>query len=190
MEVARLVDAGLLRRLRQGVHVMPGVPSDAFEEVRAEWLATDPTRTAGERRSDADPVVVSDETAAAIHGIGDLSAGGVHLTASRRLQSRQAWVSVHQRTLAAKECQWVNGLPVTTPRRTLEDLVASGRWEHSQVRDLVMDAITRGLILRSEVARSQILIRALPELSPPVSHASLRRPRSSRSTSTCQVTSS
>lgn len=175
MEVARLVNAGLIQRIRQGVHAMPGVPSDAFEEVRAEWLATDPTRTAGQRRSDADPVVVSDESAAAIHGIGDLSAGGVHLTASHRLQTRQRWVSLHQRRLTAKEYQWINGLPVTTPRRTLEDLAASGRWEHSQLRDLAMDAITQGLILRSEVARSPILIRALPELSPPVSHASLRQ---------------
>lgn len=175
LEVARLVDAGLVRRVRQGVHVMPGVPSDAFEEVRAEWLATDPARTAGERRSDDDQVVVSDESAAAIHGIGDLSAGGVHLTASRRLQTRQAWVSVHQRTLTAKEFQWIDGLPVTTPRRTLEDLAASGRWEHSQLRDLAMDAISQGLVLRSEVSRSPILARALPELAPPVSHASLRR---------------
>lgn len=175
LEVARLVDAGLVRRVRQGVHVMLGVPADAFEEVRAEWLATDPARTAGERRSDTDPVVVSDETAAAIHGIGDLSAGGVHLTAARRLQTRQAWVSVHQRTLTAKEYQWIDGLPVTTPRRTLEDLAASGRWEHSQLRDLATDAITRGLIPRSEVARSPILAHALPELAPPVGHASLRQ---------------
>lgn len=175
LEVARLVEAGLVRRVRQGVHVMPGVPSDAFEGVRAEWLATDPTRTAGERRSGADSVVVSDETAAAIHGIGDLSAGGVHLTASRRLQTRQVGVSVHQRTLAAKEYQWIDGLPVTTPRRTLEDLASSGRWEHSQLRDLTMDAIGRGLVARPEVARSPVLGRALPELAPPVSHASLRQ---------------
>lgn len=175
LDVSRLVEAGLVRRVRQGVYVMPGVPSDAFEEVRAEWLATDPARTAGERRSDADPVVVSDETAALIHGIGDLSAGGVHLTASRRLQSRQVWVSVHQRTLTAKEYQWVDGLPVTTPRRTLEDLAGAGRWEHSQLRDLARDAINRGLIPRSEVTRSPVLVRALPELAPPVSHASLRQ---------------
>ena len=29
LEVARLVEAGLVRRVRQGVHVMPGVPSGA-----------------------------------------------------------------------------------------------------------------------------------------------------------------
>lgn len=175
LEVARLVDAGLVRRIRQGVYVMPGVPSDAFEDVRAEWLATDPRRTAGERRPDADPVVVSDESAAAIHGIGDLAAGGVHLTSTRRLQTRQAWVSIHQRSLTGNEFQWLDGLPVTTPRRTLEDLAASGRWEHSQLRDLAMDAISQGLIPRGEVSRSPILIRALPELAPTVSHASLRQ---------------
>ena len=155
------------------VFVSPVAAEMAVLADRLAWPVTvvDPDRA----RLDADPVVVSDETAAAIHGIGDLPTGVVHLTASRRLQTRQAWVSVHQRTLTAKEFQWIDGLPVTTPRRTLEDLTASGRWEHSQLRDLTMDALARGLISRSEVARSPILARALPELAPPVSHASLRQ---------------
>lgn len=175
VEVARLVERGLVRRVRQGVHVMPGVPSDAFEQVRAEWLAVDPLRTAAERRDDSDQVVVSDETAAAIHGIGDLVAGGVHLTAARRLQTRQPGVSVHHRAISAKEFQWIDGLPVTTPRRTLEDLAASGRWEQGQLRDLALDAINQSLVTRTDLQKSPVLARALPELAPPVSHAALRQ---------------
>ena len=54
--------------------------------------------------------------------------------------------------------QWLDGLPVTSPWRSREDLASSGRWERSQLRDLAMDAIARGLIPRVEVARSLVLL--------------------------------
>lgn len=84
-DVARLVRRQLARRLRHGVHMMAGVPSSRLEEIRAEWLATDAARTAGQRRQDPEPVIASDENAALIHGIGDLPPDGVHLTSIRRL---------------------------------------------------------------------------------------------------------
>jgi len=150
-DVARLVRRELARRLRHGVHMMPGVPSSPFEDIRAEWLATDPARTAGERRDDPEPVIVSDESAALIHGMGDLPPGGVHLTSARRLQSRQQWVTIHRRHITDREYDWVDGLPVTTPRRTLDDLAKSGRWEHSQFRALANDALVHGLIPASDL---------------------------------------
>jgi hypothetical protein len=174
-DVARLVRRELARRLRQGVHMMPGVPSGPFEDVRAEWLATEPARTAGERREDIEPVIVSDESAALIHGIGDLPSGGVHLTSVRRLQSRQQWVTIHRRQITNREYQWVDGLPVTTPRRTLEDLADSGRWEQSQLRALANDAIAHGLIPASDLVKSPTLARVLPELAAPASHTALRQ---------------
>ena len=174
-DVARLVRRELARRLRHGVHMMPGVPSGPFEDIRAEWLATEPARTAGERRDDLEPVIVSDESAALIHGMGDLPPGGVHLTSVRRLQSRQQWVTIHRRQITNREYQWVDGLPVTTPRRTLEDLADSGRWEQSQLRALANDAIAQGLIPPSDLVKSATLARVLPELAAPASHTALRQ---------------
>jgi hypothetical protein len=153
-EVARLVSRGVARRLRHGVHIMEGAPSGALEIVRAEWLATDPARTAGERRGDADPVVVSHETAAQVYEIGDLPSGGVHLTSPGRLRTRQQWVTIHQQALSPKEYQWIEGLPVTTPRRTLEDIAMSGRWEASHLRTLAEDALNQGLLPASESFRA------------------------------------
>ena len=66
------------------------------------------------------------------------------------------------------------------PKRSLKPLLISG------VLALVLGgggyyAASHGLIPGSELTRSPILIRALPELAPPVSHASLRqRLRSTR----------
>src|SRR5664279_5069376 len=161
-DVARLVRRQLARRLRHGVHMMPGVPTSPFEDIRAEWLATDPARTAGERRDDPEPVIVSDESAALIHGMGDLPPGGVHLTSARRLQSRQQWVTIHRRHITDREYDWVEGLPVTTPRRTLEDLAESGRWEHGQLRALANDALVHGLIPASDLVRPRDDARGVP----------------------------
>lgn len=175
VDVARLVSGQLARRLRHGVHIMAGAPSSPIEEIRAEWLATEPSRSAGARRDDPEPVIVSDESAAAVHGIGDLSPGGVHLTSARRLQSRQRWVKLHRRQISEREYSWIDGLPVTTPRRTLEDLANSGRWEPDQLRALANDAIGRGLIPPADVTKSPVLARALPELAAPASHTALRQ---------------
>ena len=39
-----------------------------------------------------------------------------------------------RRHVTDREYDWVDGLPVTTPRRTLDDLANSSRWEPSQLR--------------------------------------------------------
>ncbi len=174
-DVARLVRRDLARRLRHGVHMMPGVPSSPFEDIRAEWLATEPAQTAGQRHDDPEPVIVSDESAALIHGIGDLPPGGVHLTSVRRLQSRQQWVTIHRRQITDREYEWIDGLPVTTPRRTLEDLAESGRWDQSQLRAVANDAIARGLIPASDLVKSPTLSRVLPELAAPANHTAVRQ---------------
>lgn len=145
-ELSRLANRAIVRSIRHGVYVMSGVPSGPLEDARAQWLATDPTRTAGGRRDDSDQVVVSDESAAIIHRIGDLPPGGIHLSAARRLQTRQKWVTIHRRSIPPQEYEFIDGLPVTTPRRTLEDLAESGRWDAGQLADLVADAITTGLM--------------------------------------------
>ena len=59
----------------------------------------------------------------AVHGIGDMPAGGVHLTAARRIRpSISTPVIGHQRTLHPREVEWIDGLPVTTLPRTLFDI--------------------------------------------------------------------
>lgn len=172
-DLRRVAKRGLVRRIRHGVYALHGSAADHLEDIRAEWLATDPTRTAHQRRSDADPVVVSDESAATVHGIGDMPAGGVHLTAARRIRpSISTPVIGHQRTLHPREVEWIDGLPVTSVRRTLEDL--AGRWEPQHIRDAIGDAIRGGLMPAAEIARSKTLMQVVPEMAPPATHAALR----------------
>ena len=175
VDVARAANRGLVRRVRHGVYAMyGGATGDHLEDIRAEWLATDSKRTAAERRGDLDQVVVSDESAAEVYGIGDMPGGGVHLTAARRIRpSATTPVTAHRRTLHPREVEWVDGLPVTSVRRTLEDLAM--RWEPGHIRDAANDALGRGLIRPADIAKSPGLMDVVPELAPAPTTTGLRQ---------------
>ena len=174
VELRRACARGLIRRVRHGVYAMPGARADHLEEIRAEWLATNPGRRASQRRLDDNLVVVSDDSAARVYGIGDMPSGGVHLTAARRLRpAANTSVQPHRRQLDPREIVWVDGLPVTSVRRTLEDI--AGRWEESHLRDAVEDAIRAGLMPARQIAKSSKLIALVPDLAPPTTHAGLKQ---------------
>lgn len=65
-------------------------------------------------------------------------------------------VTIRRREITDREYEWVDGLPVTTPRRTLEDLAKSGRWDQSQLRTLANDAVAHGLVPASDLATSDV----------------------------------
>lgn len=173
-DLCRLVDAGIARRSRHGVYAVAGAPMDAHEDIRAAWLASDRQLTVAERAEDEDPVVVCDESAAAMHSLGDF-VGDIHLCAKRRIQTKQPGVFYHRRTLVPAEIAALDGLPVTSPRRTLEDLASGGRWEHDHVEAATQDALNRGIIKNRDIEKSAILCKIVPQLAQPRSHSSVRQ---------------
>ncbi|MDO5535611.1 MAG: nucleotidyl transferase AbiEii/AbiGii toxin family protein [Propionibacteriaceae bacterium] len=170
MTISRMAEAGELEQLRHGVYISPQFPTTELTDIQAAWLATDPRRTRSERYEDSDQVVVAEEAAALIHQVGDLSVDAVRFNAARRIRVKGATAS--SRSMVAAEWQWIDGLPVTSPRRTIEDLVASGRWDDDQVCNVVEDALSKGILTAAEAARSKVLMRVAPHIAPPVSHHS------------------
>lgn len=168
--LTRLQKDGVIRKVRYGVYSLPGAPATWLEDVRAEWLATDPARTLGERFRDEEGAVIADETAARIYGFGDFSGAGIRMSSPKRIQIERPYVKVATRQMSPREWSLVDGLPVTTPRRTLEDLVRSGRWEEQHLADALDDAMRLDLITREDVAKSKPLMRIAPDLAPPASH--------------------
>ena len=86
LDLSRLSRAGHIERLVHGIYRDAGAPSDEFEGLRAAWLAADPSRIAEERLQDLPGgAVVMGESAALLHGVGDLPADRHELsTAVRR----------------------------------------------------------------------------------------------------------
>ncbi|MFI8977155.1 type IV toxin-antitoxin system AbiEi family antitoxin domain-containing protein [Nocardia asteroides] len=144
-QLQRLVDYGVLTRLRYGVYRLAGVPDSPTEPLRAEWLALDPSRTVGERISDELPFgVVSHRSAADLHGLGDLDADYLEFTVPTRRGTRNPDVRFHRALLTPDEWSLVDGLPVTTPARTIGDLAAA-RTDGGHLASVVRDALLHGV---------------------------------------------
>ncbi|MDE1675281.1 type IV toxin-antitoxin system AbiEi family antitoxin domain-containing protein [Nocardia gipuzkoensis] len=151
-QLKRLADSELVVRLRQGVYRLTGAPESPADPVRAEWLALEPNRLAGDRLSDEVPVgVVSHRSAARLQDLGDIDADVHEFTVSRRRSTRSPDVKFRIRDLGREDWHLVEGLPVTRPRRTVVDLAADGI-DGGHLATIVRDAILTGEVTRDELA--------------------------------------
>ncbi len=140
--VARLHKQGALERLVHGVYRLAGTPPSPLDELRAAWLALDPGRPARERLHDAPPIVVSHRSAAAVHRLGDLEADDLEFTTQERKQTRRPDVRLHRGQIDVADWTIVDGLPVTTVLRTVDDLAAA-HLDGGHLASVVRDALTQ-----------------------------------------------
>ncbi len=152
--LARLVDAGLLRRVRRGLYVMTKfAPSfDLDERVYAAWLALDASRMPWERR---EPVVVaSHSTAAGLQQLGTyVDDAHIHLTTPDRGRRTSAPdLRLHRADLPDTEWRWMAGrrIMVTTPSRTVVDM-ALEPVERSYVLQAADDALAQSAHFTSDL---------------------------------------
>ncbi|AII10435.1 type IV toxin-antitoxin system AbiEi family antitoxin domain-containing protein [Rhodococcus opacus] len=150
-QLKRMVDSGVLERLHHGLYRLARMPEDVHLGERVAWLALDPDAVVWERLDQPVPTgVLSHRTAAGLHGLGDLDADVVELTATRRIRLSLPAVVVYRGALSREDWQLVDGLPVTTPVRTIADLAAAGT-DAGHLASVVRDALTRGLATVEEV---------------------------------------
>lgn len=141
LDLARLSQAGHLKRLAHGVYMDSGAPSDQFEDLHAAWLSTEPKLMAEARLADrAHGVLVAGASAARLHDIGDLWTDRYDFVTARRRQSQRAEIRYRQRFLDSEDVALVHGLPVLTVERTIADLVEEVG-DLSLVADALRDAV-------------------------------------------------
>ncbi|TWD82083.1 putative transcriptional regulator of viral defense system [Kribbella amoyensis] len=136
MQLSRLAERGTLQRVRHGVYALPSADTGSLQGLRAAWLATG-SRPAGEQPL----AVVSGESAAAVHGLGDLLPSKYEFSSAVRRQTAQADTRYRKRDLPDEDVTWVNGLPVTSVARTLKDL-ADGGTDSDHLAGAVRDAVS------------------------------------------------
>lgn len=139
-QVAVLCRAGTVQRLRHGVYRLAGVAEDELMELRAAWLALDPTTMVVDRLAQEVPEVVSHRSAALLHGIGDLDADVWEFTVAARRQSRRRDTRFHVGDLGRADWTVIGGLPVTTVLVTIGDL-AGARIDGGHLAGVVRDAV-------------------------------------------------
>lgn len=128
-ELARATDAGQLWRAHHGVYAFAdeSAHKHPYEDWAAQWLALRPAADIGERLGNPD-AVISHQSAAEILDLGTIVSHDIlHLSGLRRINVRSRTVSTHQRPIGERGTDWqlVEGLPVATAARVIEDLAAA-----------------------------------------------------------------
>lgn len=145
-DIARLVQSEDLRRVRRGVFGMLHA-DDRREDEIAAWLYFERDRLPWERNG-ASKAVLSNASAAALHELGTIipALPSVTLTAGR--PPRLDDIVVHSVPLRRQDWTWLDlgtvRLPVTSPSRTIVDLLIDGE-EASYVRRAVDESLRRGI---------------------------------------------
>jgi len=127
-----------------GVYAATALGHEPHRDLRAAWLALDPTRSAEDRlASTHTTAVVSHASAAGLHQLGDLLDDVHEFTLAERKQTRREGVRLHRGELTAQEVTLIAGLPTTTPARTVADLLRDGH-DVDHVATIVGAAVRRG----------------------------------------------
>lgn len=140
--LARWAEMGELERLAHGIYRLAGTPRSPHDDLRVTWLSFDPGPTAYERIGSGPSEVVSHRSAAVLHGLGDMDADVLEFSAPVRRQTRRPDVVIHRAKFSDGDWQLVDGLPVTTPLRTIGDLAAT-HIDQGHLAGAVRDAIAQ-----------------------------------------------
>lgn len=144
MDVSRLAKNGHVERLARGVYRASAAPSTREEDVYAAWLALSPKVPAFERRRDGAGFTASLNTAAWLLGLGELDAWPLTFSYPGRRQSRSGGVRFLRRELPDSDVAVVGGIPATTARRTVLDLIDAGE-DLGLAASVLRDAEAAGL---------------------------------------------
>ncbi|MBM4063000.1 MAG: hypothetical protein FJ265_18180 [Planctomycetes bacterium] len=128
--------AGRVDRTRRGIYRLVHFPAGEHEELVIAWLWSE--------RSG----VVSHQSALTLHGLSDALPARVHLTLPCAWRKRRfrvpADLALHHADVSPEDRTWIGAVPVTNPRRTLNDC-AREDLSPELLRQAAQQALSRGL---------------------------------------------
>lgn len=157
------VRQGRFEHLRRGLYRVQGFPTGAHDDMREKWMAVG-----------SDTAVLSHQSALAMLDLSDNIPDLVHLLVPRRSRGLRKPAAVALHTHPDDEdvaTVWREGLPVTSPARTIVDVLNELQPEQAEMA--VSQALRRGLVtekqLRAEAHRrrkDRLLNAVLPRANP------------------------
>lgn len=155
--LAHHVRAGRLVRVRRGVYRVVHFPMSDHEELVATWLWSGRTG------------VLSHETALLLLGLSDALPAKIHITVPRKWRARRIRVPPnvipHYADLLESDRAWFGAVPVTTPRRTLNDCARAGL-SPDLLRQAAQQALRRGLLKRAALGHVEEALEPFGGLDP------------------------
>lgn len=146
------VSTDAFERVEHGLYRLKSIPPVENDELIRVSLWS-------RNREDLPQAVASHETALVLHGLSELLPKRLHFTVPPKFRKAAPQGCVlHKANLELGESEEREGFRVTTPLRTLADVAEYGI-SREQVEKAVEDAISRGLIRRSQ---SKAVLKTVP----------------------------
>lgn len=142
---------GDIEQVRHGIYRIRDFPAHPFEDVSVACLWVGPDSAA------------SHETALAIHGISDAMPATIQVTTPRDFRGSRPGTTVHWAPLTDAEREIINGIPVTTISRTLQDISSAS--DPTLVRQAIEQALQRDVVSKRQLRR---IVRDTPGLGPAI----------------------
>ena len=150
------VHTGRIIRVRRGIYRLVHFPAGEHEELVTAWLWSELKG------------VVSHQSALGLHGLSDALPAHVHLTlpaAWRRRRFRvPSDIVVHHADVPSEDRSWFGPVPVTSPRRSLNDSAKAG-FSPDLLRQAARQALQRGLVTRTELGDVEAALEAFGGLT-------------------------
>ncbi|MGW6413184.1 type IV toxin-antitoxin system AbiEi family antitoxin domain-containing protein [Streptomyces vinaceus] len=151
VQLLRLAESDLIENVGRGVYVLRTAVFPSHLELKVAWLRLTPAVFASERPlGDKDSGVISHASACQLHGLGDIPAPATEISVPRRRTTTEPFVHLRTAKLEPADITLVEGLPVTTARRTILDLLRS-KADGGHLGGVIADAERRDLIKVEEL---------------------------------------
>ncbi len=135
------VTTGRFNRVRRSIYRLVQFPGSPYEDLFIAWLKTAPNS------------VISHDSALYLYKLSDVLPSEIHVIIPRTGSRRRKGIRLHTNRLDPDEVTQREGLPITSPARTIIDVAASGiAAEH--IRKAIHEAIRQGLASREELLSS------------------------------------
>jgi predicted transcriptional regulator of viral defense system len=118
-------------------------------------------------RQDEPQGVFSHATALSLHELSDVMPAKLHMTVPpgfRRMAAIPEVLRLHRARLSGRDVQTIDGVRLTTPMRTLLDVIAEGAIAQELLVQAVDEALRRGMVTRRQLEEARVSTRAQQRL--------------------------
>src|SRR5664280_138571 len=125
-------------RIQRGIYRLSHFPSSRFEDLFIAQMRAGPNS------------VISHDSALAVYDRTDVLPAEMHVIMPRTGSRRRDGIRLHTNNIEIDEITKWEGLPITTPSRTIADVIANGLGI-DLVRQAVEEAMKRGLVTKAQL---------------------------------------
>jgi predicted transcriptional regulator of viral defense system len=166
------VRSGNWVRERRGVYRLAQFPLPARPDLMIWQLWS-------RNRQDQPQGVFSHATALALHDLSDAMPAKLNMTVPpgfQRMAAIPQELRLHRARLVARDVETINGVRVTTPLRTLIDVMVDGDLAPELETQAMREALGRGLILPRQIEHAKVSTRARQRINRALKRMLVRQP--------------